>query len=686
MERGDLAAVAALLEEGTDVEVRTPDGITPLFAAAYRDRTDIIRVLVKSGARVDAPAALGRTALFAAAGEGNGRSVGALLELGADPNARSEKGDLVQTALHIAASLGRIKTARHLIEVGAMVNARDERYGMTPLHLAVLGGHQSMARVLRDHGADSSLADAFGQSPEQAAAVMEARKTRQLMEVPDRRMGFDPRAIVVLPYLAESQGRRRYGGNRVGVAIGDGTLVATAAHCLDDFSAAGALGMFAKPLVFSPYFGDVFEAEIVGTDAAADVALLRVSWDSHPSLALATHQEVKEASEVMVAGHPLPERGEAAPGASRTVWMERLPVLSVQQAAGPSQVTLGGARYIGPGWSGSAMILPNSGRLGGIFCRRDDASMDGLVVLQNRGCAGVQSIRDLMKEKGLQTKEPPAEWKGPEDATEGFSAALAWLDAQAARPPEEGIAAATRFLQLRSDSGQAHRLLAYSASGIRGGSGDELAEKHYREAVRLAPDSFLVRASRACFLDTRGRPEEALEELAKAAAMDTHDPFIQGTRLKILADLRPEEAGELGRRLVEEAPENAVYRFHYAGALRELGRIDEALDAAQAAVRLATEENFYYRGRLADLLARCNRLDEAEVRYRELLDHQPDSPMFWCWYAQFLQERGPERLDDLRSAIEHCDKLNKPPVLPEDALDALRQKIDASPDPVSAAD
>ena len=142
----------------------------------------------------------------------------------------------------------------------------------------------------------------------------------------------------------------------------------------------------------------------------------------------------------------------------------------------------------------------------------------------------------------------------------------------------------------------------------------------------------------------------------------------------LLAELRPIEAEILGERLVAETSDNATYWFHYAGALRKLGKQEEALRAAQMAVRFASKEQEWFRGRLADILARCGRLDEAEACHRELLKQRPDSPTYWLWYAQFLAERRPERRTEARGALQKCESLNNPPIVPLKILDELRAK------------
>jgi len=279
VERGQRSLVERLLQEGADLNARTPDGVTPLYAAAFHGRTEILRLLLAAGAEVN-----GRTALFTAAAEG---------------------------------------------QVGA-------------------------------------------------------------------------------------------------VAFGDGSLIATAAHCVDDFLEVRRRSILAVPLVFSPYRGEVFEAEIVGVDAAADLAILKVRW--------------------------------------------------------------GGT--------------------------------------------------------------PPCRWP---------------------------------------------------AGGDPEGRGDARS--------RLRPSE---------------QPQTG-------------------------------RSVELGTRLAREAPDRAAYWFHFAGALRSVGRNQAALEAAKRLCALPAKEQSWYRGRLAELLARCGRLAEAEACHRELLEQSPASAVLWLWYAQFLAECMPERREDLRKALDHAN-------------------------------
>src|SRR5688572_6057482 len=92
---------------------------------------------------------------------------------------------------------------------------------------------------------------------------------------------------------------------------------------------------------------------------------------------------------------------------------------------------------------------------------------------------------------------------------------------------------------------------------------------------------------------------------------------------ELLVDRQWEPALELLRDVIKTDPMNP-YAYHYVGtALYELGKIEPAKDAFEAAVKLAPE----YRGArigLAHVLRRLGRAEEAIVEAREVLDSFPD--------------------------------------------------------------
>ena len=129
----DVAAVKALIKDGADVNGRDGAGWTPLQRAAEEGNAEVVKALLEAGA--DSEARRGThdwTALHYAAEEGHGEAVRALIKGGADVNGRDEHG---ATALHYAALFGKAAVVKALIEGGADVEAMTKD-GRPPRDLA----------------------------------------------------------------------------------------------------------------------------------------------------------------------------------------------------------------------------------------------------------------------------------------------------------------------------------------------------------------------------------------------------------------------------------------------------------------------------------------------------------------------------------------------------------------------
>lgn len=167
----------------------------------------------------------------------------------------------------------------------------------------------------------------------------------------------DPRAIVVLEYLDRRQGiigTTKW--TRVAFAIGDGTLLLTAAHCIDDFQQSSRQPVSTDMVVISPYYGDVYGFEIVAVDKEADLAILRAPWPAHPALALASEEALAAAKAILIVSRP-----QTHQRIGRDICTELLPVLKSDGPELDRAVQLQGTQQVAKGWSGSALLLPDTG-------------------------------------------------------------------------------------------------------------------------------------------------------------------------------------------------------------------------------------------------------------------------------------------------------------------------------------
>ncbi|KAM6494777.1 Ankyrin repeat-containing domain protein [Amanita muscaria] len=116
--RGCLAVMEALLDKGANVNEHGTKG-TALHFASYFGHTDVIKLLLKRNAYVDARNAVTGTPLHAACYSGRLDAVQLLLESGADVNL---SGGQAGTALRAALHNGDIKTRTLLSQYGAIIN------------------------------------------------------------------------------------------------------------------------------------------------------------------------------------------------------------------------------------------------------------------------------------------------------------------------------------------------------------------------------------------------------------------------------------------------------------------------------------------------------------------------------------------------------------------------------------
>lgn len=144
--------VEALLNEGVDANSRDSDARdarTALYHAAVFGYTDIAKLLLKKGAKVDLGAPDSRqTPLMAAAFNENRDMVVALLEAGAQVDAQDPAGD---TPLTQAARKGNAELLSLLIAAGADVGVRTAE-GLTALCLARQSNFTAAMQVLQEAG------------------------------------------------------------------------------------------------------------------------------------------------------------------------------------------------------------------------------------------------------------------------------------------------------------------------------------------------------------------------------------------------------------------------------------------------------------------------------------------------------------------------------------------------------
>lgn len=178
---GHLETVQALLDAGADVDATgsarsgswTYNAAPAITHAVLRDHTDILEILIGSGADLDKPE-LGYldTALHTAAHLDNAAIVHMLIEHGADPQPISRHRNW-ETPLHYAAEVGAVEAINALLDEGVDVDVHVEGRRTALMNVVKDGGARvatEVGTVLLERGADPNLQEPDGTTALHSAA------------------------------------------------------------------------------------------------------------------------------------------------------------------------------------------------------------------------------------------------------------------------------------------------------------------------------------------------------------------------------------------------------------------------------------------------------------------------------------------------------------------------------------
>jgi len=167
------SVLAAITSPDVNVNEKAPDGSTALMWAAFNADRDLVRALLKAGAKADVTSSYGATALSEAIKLDDIEMVRTLLDAGANVNSPNLDN---QTALMLGISGGSLPIAKLLIERGADVNAVETFRGQNALMWAAGTNQPDTVDLLLAHGAKNvNLRAKFDDWPRQQTSEPRAQ-------------------------------------------------------------------------------------------------------------------------------------------------------------------------------------------------------------------------------------------------------------------------------------------------------------------------------------------------------------------------------------------------------------------------------------------------------------------------------------------------------------------------------
>ncbi|CAG08187.1 unnamed protein product, partial [Tetraodon nigroviridis] len=144
-----------------DVNQPNKHGIPPLLIAAGCGNIQIIEVLMRKGAEIQAGDKSGANAIYYAARHGHVDTLKFLHEKNCPLDIQDKSGE---TALHVAARYGNVDVVGYLCSIRANPDLAD-REQETPLHCAAWHGYSTVARALCQAGCRVDAKNREGESP-----------------------------------------------------------------------------------------------------------------------------------------------------------------------------------------------------------------------------------------------------------------------------------------------------------------------------------------------------------------------------------------------------------------------------------------------------------------------------------------------------------------------------------------
>ena len=163
---GHVEVMKILIKAGADLEAVGEAGMRPIHFAANAFREAAIVTLIEAGADLNAKDNAGNTPLMWSAARGVLACSKLILEGGGDHKIVNNSGSSV---IHRSAANGHVMMTKYwVVTKGIDVNTKDNN-GNTPLHLGCMSNTPAVVEILMELGADASIKNKNGDTARDVA-------------------------------------------------------------------------------------------------------------------------------------------------------------------------------------------------------------------------------------------------------------------------------------------------------------------------------------------------------------------------------------------------------------------------------------------------------------------------------------------------------------------------------------